>query len=554
MNETSDTNPRRLAIPLVTEASVGKVDAVINSPNIGKDRLRFDIYTYKNLRTVTPEHDKWFLLDAVNDFTSTLDNDEWDNLCKMFASVKRNCVAINSSDTIISGLNQIGSRIARTFDRLDLVKRAVAFAHSNEKIIFTKIKNQGKRIQDRPELTWGEDEYRTLTGLSIVSKILFPVFGEIIHRLSMLPDNTNEGKEVYAASVITDVFKAATPEVYYKLLFYIANDVKKVIDKDDIAAMYGITQNAINNRCVAIILIKNMVNFDLYDVKSIMTYINVSVQKAAKTNYNKKTGIHYSDWNSLKTANTEERSDSIVDETVGIFTDKVEKRFIINHAADRAVVKFTRVNNFREDLLKSAYDYYHIGDNIPPMTIFNELIIGVFAGPELGSAYSLRYLNYDKVSRLIAVIQLYMIRTGYDALVPMMSVIETDINRPIEVVTNSIMIDRGQSSAYSYVKAMIDHLNNFVKIQPYLDKFAHYIVATEFRYNVPHDITALCINVNTSEDGYWRFDRDILALMFEFIYKLVVDDSRVIEKESGDGSVLQERSLLRARQKTVQNS
>lgn len=535
--------PKPFIIPVSSDPTINKVDAVINNPNIRKGRVQFDIYTYKNLKTVKPDHNKWFLMDAVNDFTATLDNDEWDTLSRMFIGIKTDCLGIQSTESVFPNLAKISLKIDRTFKKLDLINRAITFAQGNERIIYVAIKNQGKRLQDRPELTWGEEEYRALTGLSIIMKLLFPVFGEIIHRFHTLRDNTNEGKEVYAVSVIENTIKETVPEIYNKLLFYIANDVRKGIDKDDIAAMYGITHSAINKRCVAIILIKNMVNFDLHDEKSLMTYINVTVQKAAKTNYNKKSNVHYSDWSSLQSANTDERNDSNLDDTIGVFTDKIEKRYIINHAADRAILKYSRINNFREDLLASAYDYYNRQDNIPPLTVFNELIMGVFIAPEVGSAYSLRYMNYDKISRLISVIQLYMIRTGYSRLVPLMSVIPTDVDCDINAITNNIMLDRGQGSAYNYLKAKLEHLSKFMKVGAYLDKFAHFIVAQEFKLNVATDILDLSEDVKFSPEGYWRYDKNILAQMFGFVYKLIVEDSRLIQKEEHDGNILQARAL-----------
>ena len=155
-------------------------------------------------------------MDATNDFLASFDKDERYTLTKMFASIKRDCDSIYRASDIFGRINNISTKLAKVFHRLNLINRAIAFAQENERITFVALKNQGKRPQDDPVLTWHEDKYRELAGLSVVFKLMFPVFGEIIKRISIVEDNTNEGKEIYAASIMEKAVIEAAPALYEK--------------------------------------------------------------------------------------------------------------------------------------------------------------------------------------------------------------------------------------------------------------------------------------------------------------------------------------------------
>ncbi len=522
-------------IPVQSKFNIQQIDAVINDVNVHQDRVRFNIVTYNKLRKIDTDNNNWHLINVVNDFIGTLDKDERGQLVTLFIKLKRECNSFTNVMDLCSKVFVMSTMIDKTFTRINILERAVDFAVAHKLIQFVPLKKSGPRPKDTPMLTWEEDEYMNLAGISIAYKMMFPVFGEIIHRVSSMSNNTNDGKEVYAASIMELHVAKLMAGTFDKFNNYIKHAISKSISKDNIVAMYGITLDTITKRRTATMLVKNLINFDLYNSeRKMITYLHTSASDSAKTNFNKKATTYYNDRIPFGDGEGDETNKSLIDTSVSLYADRVDKRPLITNAVRIMVERYSKANNIREDVIQEARDFYC--QNVPSPTKINELIVSIFLNKEIGSAYSIRYLSYEWYIELIIVIQIYMARLGYPDLIPAMSIQSTDTPRGVEAVTNSIMIYRGQGSAYSYLKAELVHIDKFVDVDKFFEQFADTIVATEHKFNVPDAIKNLSEIGPPSDKGFWRYDKDILSQLFDFVYKLMMSSDRDFPNPISGGS------------------
>ena len=529
----------RYIIPVASNVNMQQLDAAINSAEISVDRVRFNIYTYSKLRKISPTENNWHLIDVVNDFMATFDKDERFTLCKMFIRLHTDCVSLKKDAVLFDVVRKMASRVTSVFTRLNMIERARDYVDKNDKITFVVNEKKGRRIHDKDKLTWKEGDYLKLASLSIICKLMFPVFGEVIHRVCAMVGHTNEGKEIYAATIVADVIEKAAGDVYSRFKYYVQYFINAEMSNDDIIAMYGITPNTLVKRRTASLFVKNLVNFDLYNPKeNMITYLYVSATSSAKTNYNKKNSIHYSTRKTIE--DDPETNQSSIDVSTSLYMDKVEKRPLILAAVNTFITDYITRNQLREDIVYEATEWYK--HNMPVPNELNSFLIGLFISNEVGSAYAVRYIDADMFIKLVVIMQLYMIRTDNAELIPMLSALTTNVDRKPELVVNKLMISRGRGPGFSFLTSTLGHLDKFINFEEVFDKLIMYIVGKNHQQNIAPGILKLCSITESSAEGYWRFNDKILHDMFIFIYRIISTGEVDIPMEVNDDQIDKHRA------------
>ena len=524
----------KFIIPIASNVNLKQLDAAIQMDGISVDRVRFNIYTYSKLRVTSSSEDNWHLICVVNEFMMTFDIDERFTLCKMFVRLRSDCVSLRKNVDLFAAVRKMSARVTNVFTQLNIIERAHDYVNKHEKIVFVANEKKGRRSYDKDELTWGEEDYLKLAALSIICKLMFPVFGEVIHRVCAMSEHTNEGKEIYAATIVADIIEKTAGDVYARFKYYVQYFINAEMSNDDIIAMYGITSSTLVKRRTASLFVKNLVNFDLYNPeKNMITYLHTSAAAAAKTNYNKKNSIHYSD--RVVIGDDSETNQSDIDMSTSLYMDKVEKRPLILAAVDTFISDYITRNNLREDIIEEAVEWYRY--NMPVPNELNSFLIGLFISNEIGSAYAVQYIDAEMFIKLIVVMQLYMIRTNNSELIPMLSAISTDVERKPELVVNKLMISRGRGAGFSFLTSALSHLDKYINFEEVFDKLIMYIVSTNHIQNVAPSILEICDITKSSSEGYWRFNDNILHDMFIFIYRIVTTCEVDIPEEGSDDQI-----------------
>ena len=493
---------------------------------IRPERRTFNIRTYNNFRKY-PEH--WKVLNPINEFLETLDNDEYSILVKLFIIAKRELANVHDTDTIIAAVNAIGDRVVKTFHKLNLSERLHDYVSNNTKICIPDLSKVGTRPQDTDAMTFYERHYHAVNTIIVVNKLLFPIFGEIIFKASVNFKINSKVKEIFAFGILNKLLVSDFFEIANKLQNYTSVIVGNALPDNDLLVFDGLTKNCMADDKLAKILVKNLINFDLYQPGSdVMRYISVSIRKSTKSDTGSNKRITYKARYSSDAGDDEESNTSTMENEGHMYKETLDIPVIVKFAVERFIREYILANNIRQDIFDEAYNYY-MRHAIPPTPV-NEILAAIFIDDHIGGSYGIKYVNATTYIKLIVLIQLYMSRTGFETLIPLMSFIPTgNIKTVPDEVDNNIKIKEGVGHHYRNVKEMTKHLDDFFKWEDHFRVITEFIINQTHKYNVAPCIDSIIkIDCNTPE-GLMKYDKDVISEIYRFIYHLMVSPGRGLE-------------------------
>ncbi len=495
---------------------------------------RFHIRTYAKLskrerNSATKKwSNQWSLLECANDFLKTLNKEEQESIITLFIEIGKLLDNIPDMMTMTDTVRIINNQVYNVFDKYDLAERIVVFVTNNIRITsnLPNLSNVGKRPQDHEDKTFVYDEFIQVVAVAIMHKIMFPIFGEIIYVISNMSSASNQGKEMYALAIMDKTLENKFGPIYSKLERYINGTISSSMDNDGFQSLYGVTHISLTRHKMASLLIKNLVNFDLYRPKSgIITYLYSSLKDSIKSETSKSTGANYMARFENDNSSDEESNKSLIEDSIATFVDTVDKKPLILLAIQQLIGDYISTNTLRMDIYDEALAYY--GDNTPSPTIISELIVGLFVGNTIGSSYNIKYLTSNLYVKLLAVIQLYMIRKGFAQLAPLLTLEIVDTLKVPNKATTQISLTRDSGITYTSIKDHMLYLENFTKHSEYLNKVIDLIIKYDNRVSLPPMVIGLS-KLNISNKTVFEFDSNLIDQLYEFIYLLMVDQTRSI--------------------------
>ncbi len=506
--------------------------AVINCPEeqFRLERRTFHIGTYADFHT-SEKH--WLRNDIVNNFiNSTFDQDEKDYLVRLFVRAKRDLDQVRDNTSFINAIVSIDEKVAKTFGKLGMRDRLFDYVCKDPKIIIPDLSEVGNRPQDTPEKTFKEDEYRIIYVIVIIAKMLFPIFGEIIYRVSSTKYADKLIKEIMAFGIIKSLLNNDFSIITNKLYNYISKIVGQSLDQDPMVSFYGITATSLLNNQLSKMVVKNLVNIDLYqDNGNIMRYIAVSIKRAIRTESmvkNKPTV-----YNALilpENGGEDGRNISLLENSVNMSAEPVETSIIAKMAIDVFTTKYIQQNNIRQDIFDQASSFYTI-TTLPPTPI-NELIAAMFIAGPVGSAYCAKYMNMQMMIKVITLVQIYALNTGFREIVPLLSMIPTSLVKTSgSGPDNDILIHEGRGTNkvnfYLQLQEHVAHLADFTNFNfnELIGDLLHFVVGTIHTFNVAPAILELGDTGATyNNDGVLAYNNNIISELHRFMYHLLITD------------------------------
>lgn len=495
------------------------------------ERRIFVIDTYSKFRG---NIDNWSLIEPANDFIrKNLDKDEYLYLVKLFIRTKRDLIQIRDQQSAMIAIAAIDEKIKKTFTKLAIPDRLFNYVTQNKLIEIPDLSEAGTRAQDTPEKTFHEDEYHIINTIIIISKILFPIFGECIDRLQAIK-GYSVVKEIMTFGTMNGLLADYYEPIIRKLQYYFTNIIDQSLPHDPMLAFRGITPSSVTDDRLAKIVVKNFVNYDLYrESGNVMRCLAVTVRRAIETETTGASDTKYKPMHdSQETGSEDGRNVSQLEHMVNIANEPVEVPILVRIAINNFITNYLDRNSINQQVFEQAVNFYKI-TSIPPTPI-NEIVVAMFIADPIGSAYAVKYMDMEMMVRVITIVQLYALKTGFNSIVPLMSMIPTGRTKTaidMDSVDNYILINEGRSmGGVNYrlnLQESVSHLDDFANFNfnSIMDELRTFIVSEVHKYNVaPSLLTGTDTGKTRDIDGEVKYSENVIAELLHFLYHLLKSD------------------------------
>jgi len=517
--------------PLKDPANINRNQAVIewDDDDVHPNRRTFNIETFNKLKRSSQLWDK---LKPINEFLETLDHDEGFYLVRMYMQAKRELLNLSDRASAINAIETINGIVAKTFKRLDLSRRIYDYVVADPGIIPPLPPETETRHHHTPEMTFLTPDYNQVNAIIVITKLLFPIFGEVIHAVKFIKDIDNDSKELLAFGTMNTVLSRDFGEITLKLKNYISRLIGNSMSADPMLAFKGITKTSATFDRLAKTLVKSGVNFDLYEADgNFIRYLAVTIRRASKNDTNGQKSSFFSRTPVDATSGDDGRKLSFQENEAHLLKEPIEVPILVKSAIERFIETYLEQNSIDRAVFDRAVKYYSM--TLIPPTPINELMVAMFIAHPVGAAYSTKYMTMTTMVKLITIMQMYAVRMGFNELVPIMSLSPTGMKKTeMDAASNQILISegRGSSNTKNYILQMSEeslHLGDFqqFKLNEYVGTIIDYLVNNIHNYNVSPEIELMGnFGDSSTESGMLRYGGNVVNELFRFLYQMLVGD------------------------------
>lgn len=408
----------------------------------------FLIDTYKKLVSEADEGRWDMVFYSVNDFMKKVDVETQRDIANFYIDTWYyiNNRAFETMEDVEECCHKIRDDLYLLATKTGLKDKLTKYI-TDGNIPIPDLSDVGQRAQDRSELTFGYDEHVALTEISLVCKMMTPIWGTLIYKTAKKLVQTDM-KESQYCTLLGGYFSlyGSLIEKFYNFIMNLVNGNKRI----ETRYYNGNTPNNLTLFVFGHMFVKQFVNIDLLKKDpnpcKIMTYVNTC---AKNTIDSRDSGM--SEKNSARsrlTFESEEKNHSYLEEDSRSSTVPSDIPVIVEHAIERIVQDMITNHRLLRSVYESAIHYYQ--RNPIQQTPLNYFIASTMIGHKIGGAAGLSLIDSLTYNKIIAVIQLFMISNGFTVLAELMSLTATDEPQTgsISKVNSSIRFNIKSSEEY----------------------------------------------------------------------------------------------------------
>lgn len=425
-----------------------------------KDLYIFRVGTYVKLTQSNAREDGWnVIFAAVNGFMNTLSTEHKVELatCIGLMHGRVNAYFSECQGNMIDlerFIGDLGSYLDLLDLNINLCDQLRSYVENNMPIgLFA---GAGKRAQDSPELTFQPHEVIGLMTITLLCKLICPIFATMMRNLAQHIDS--KLKEIQCANIFSKLFNRKYKELIVKLDFYIGHTVGQVTTTTLSTLMHSYNNFTLTLYLKSQLLVRQFVNVDL-SIKdgNLMTYIIVSVKRAVKTvnstisknpTYNRKpmSTKHDDDGN---TAQIE--IDSMTSKKMS------DTRMLITVAVE-STRKYLNYYGIDPDDYDEVVAYY-LKHPVTP-TPLNQMLCSMFFSDDIGGGRGILYLKSPEFTRLVAMLQmiLFQLDVNYQSLAHSMTMQRsTDTDTIATINDGQFRLNIGATEPYRRCRERLDN-------------------------------------------------------------------------------------------------
>lgn len=427
--------------------------ALPNKENL-EHLLLFQVTTYVKLknRGADGKADSWdSTFSAVNRFMFTLPEEHKICLAQTIILIHSELLEFFAKGELIhihQLLRNISVRVDDLDKAIDLCDRLRAFVVST--MVVGLYEGAGKRAQDSAALTFLPDQVTELMAITLLCKMMCPLFGVLMVLLDKQIDN--KLKEVHCVAIFRDLFVRKHGPLIEKLQNYIAHTVKKYLAETTSSMMHGYTLTTAGYFMYANLLIRQLVNVNL-NVRdgNLMTYISVCIKRTVSTvqsavlqkpTYSRKpmTPKHEDEGNKAQI----ELDSQVSRKTLSVGP-------LIKAALLKSIDLKRSIYSVNDELFDAARKF-HLGYGVPiiPNPI-NKDINSVFYSRDFGGGRGILMLHGPEFATITSLLQVILLDMdpAYRPLMHMMTAVQADSRAASFTIDDGIFkLNAGASVAY----------------------------------------------------------------------------------------------------------
>lgn len=491
--------------------------------------LQFQIGTYVKLTKVKSMYepgaheekpirdDNWDVIYAnVNQFLNGLSKEHQISLAQGFMLMHNTITEYFRTAKDLMNLNaamrQVGEQLDEVDKSIDLLGQLRTYVDNH--MVVGIYEGAGKRAQDSDKLTFQPDQVTTLMSVTILCKLLSPIYGEIMANLDKKIDT--KLKELHAVSILTQMYQRRFPELIDKLMYYIRHTVNQHNEETTSGLMHGYDNTSMTYHMYSVLMTRQFVNVDLRVRNgNLMTYIIVSIKRAINT---VKSAIKKNPTFSRKpvTAKHEEDGNTAQLEIDAMTSKKtLDVGPIISAAIDPTIRMLMAKYQIDDESYQASLEYY-LKNPIVPNPI-NCDINAIFFSKHLGGGNGLRMLRGPEYTKITTLMQLivFSLDSNYQELGHVMTARMADTAVDTTINANMFSVKVGGSTHYRTVKQLFE--NNPYGIRGkdwdnHVKKLTDILTTNKYLYNTSNFLWNWLDQDNTNGKIFAPSDATITAM------------------------------------------
>lgn len=453
------------------------------------NNLYFRIGTYQKL-TGDPENVWELILRGANRFLTTLSENDLRKFCLFFIEARRTLTQEMVVGSIITDVATVlGNELYDLAVEINLPEKLLYYVKYQSEIpIPPALAYAGTNAsRDTEAMTFKIDEYYILLAVSILCKILSPVWGDMIDRTR--DDVDNMLKEIQCINLIEPIlsletFRTVRGKLYHYVSVLVNNEMNSAYPTAAFAAtMGGVSRTLFHHIVFCNLIVKRFVTIDLYitePIGNIMIWVATCSRQAYQSTQgalNKRCRtMPRTDISESSSYGEEERSVSVLEHSSRITDVTADIPQLIRFGARMAVQRLCKKYEVSDFEFQQGITYYT--KNPIQVTAFNKILVGIFVGSQIGGAASLKYLDKALYMELVTIVQIY-ISKNYAApdIVNLLTANTPNEECPVpELSSINSMIDTTSKKTYEYrgcEESFLGVSTALKSLQDYIIKYYH---------------------------------------------------------------------------------
>lgn len=444
------TQPIGSALSTFLDVSISLRDG--NNNVDGHPDIPFSIKTYVKI-SKDGEHEVGDrILLPINLFFKTLSDKEHRIIYAMYKYTKTHIDQM-TKDNRREYQDRIQLKVYETIRKLDIPTKLIRFCKT-DLFVYPDLSEVGKLPHHSKEKTFLIDDYVEITAISLLSKMMVPIWGEFVKILGDLGIGNNQRERIAFDLIEPSLEESSFARIYTKLsnsLESIIDEIRKNIDKKPMGSTttsFIVTHNGIDDEMfdsivMATIVMKRMAPYECFtllkdgNVPNAMVYIYDSIMKTADTRIKAmRNTMNTMPRRELPSYDTEDNS-SILDHASKTSNRPIDDHIYVTTAVGQwELPKLLEDTNTPMDVYSSAVDYYSTNSfDVSPMT---QALVASFIGARFGGSKCINYLPLGIHQKIVTIMQIFLISQGMTTLASLASACTSQI--PIDGGSTNIAL------------------------------------------------------------------------------------------------------------------
>jgi hypothetical protein len=418
------------------------MDAVVTLRNERNENIEgypdivFAIRTYVTISKDDDEVRSNSIIRNINLFFETLDMKAQTDLYKMYRFARTQIDKMDG-DNRPEIQRVIEENVFKTIKANKIDRKMIEFCGTGI-FVYPSLVDVGTLPHHSPGKTFLINEYIEVTAISLLSKMMVPIWGELMRVLGDIKIDSNQ-REKLVFDLIEPVLEDGPFErIYTKLFSYLESSViesRKAIDAKATASgttsSFIITHNGLddqifNSIVMATIVVKRLATYDCLSrlggggLPDVMVYINDGIKRTANTRIQgMRATMNTMPRKPLPSHESEDNS-SILDHASRMSKKPIDVPIVVTTAVETwELPKLIEITDTPIDVYNSAVEYYSKNSfDVSPLC---QAMVASFVGMRFGGSKCISYLPPQTHQKVVVLLQVFLIRQGMVELASLIS-------------------------------------------------------------------------------------------------------------------------------------